>query len=65
MASRINANDLTPAQRRQLGVRKPREQKFTMEHVRRHAIEVLSAISNLKQGERKRVLKHALKVNEL
>mgnify|MGYP001604618818 CR=1 FL=1 len=65
MSARINLNDLEPAQRKALGVRKPRETDFTADDVRGHAIRCLAAIAGLTQQERDRVLRHAVKMNRL
>lgn len=46
-------------------VRKPRETKFTKEQVRSNALRVLNVVAGLKQGERARVLAHAIKLNEV
>lgn len=39
--------------------------RFTKEDVRRFALKALATLSQLDQGERTRVLKHCLKVNEI
>lgn len=65
MATKIKFEDLDPAQRKAMGVRKPRETEFSAEDVRAHAIRCLAAIAGLTQAERDRVLKHALKMNKL
>jgi hypothetical protein len=65
MAATINADELSPEQRRSLGIRKPREQKFSQEGVRRHAIRVLAAVASLTREQRDRVLRHALKLNKV
>ncbi len=65
MAASININDLTPDQRRELGLKKPKETTFKKEDVRKHAILVLSQIAHLSQTERKRVLQHAISCNEV
>ena len=48
-----------------LGIRKRREQKFSQEGVRRHAIRVLAAVAALTREQRERVLRHALKLNKV
>lgn len=61
----ININDLTPEQRRELGLRLPRQQKFSKEDVRRWALKTLALLATLSQDERARVLDHARKVNSI
>jgi hypothetical protein len=65
MPAKLNANDLTPAQLKSLGLRKPRETKFTAEHVRAWTLRVLAQMSTLTQDQRRRVLDHAQRVNKL
>lgn len=47
------------------GIKKQRQSQFTKETVRREAITVLNTIKHLTVDQRKRVLLHALKVNEV
>jgi hypothetical protein len=61
----LHIDDLTADQRRELGLAKPRESKFSAESMRSRALRVLAAIADLSRGERDRVLKHALKVNRV
>lgn len=61
----ISIDDLTPAQRRELGLRKPRQIKFSADQVRTHALKVLAEIAHLTQDQRRRVLDHCLKVNRV
>jgi hypothetical protein len=63
MAASIHVDDLSPDQRKQLGVRIPRETDFSKDEVRSWALKVLAGMANLSRQERDRVLKHALKVN--
>jgi hypothetical protein len=63
MSASIHVDDLTPEQRKQLGVRMPRQTDFTKEEMRSWALKVLASMSGLSRVERDRVLKHALKVN--
>jgi len=46
-------------------VAKPREYKFTKDHVRTNAHNVMAVVSKLSQSERRRVLEHCLKLNEV
>jgi hypothetical protein len=65
MAATLNFDDLTPEQRSKLGVRKPRQSKFTQEDVRSYALRALAALTALTRDERDRVLKHAQKINRV
>lgn len=64
MAARLKIEDLTPEARKKYGVKRPRRTTFDKEAVRRYAIRCLAEIGELTQGERRRVLEHALKVNK-
>ena len=61
----INYDDLTPEQQKKLGLRKPRQAKFTQESLRSWALRTLTAMAALSKDERERVLKHALKINRV
>lgn len=65
MTNKLKLDDLPADARRKLGLRKPRETKFSKEAVRTHALRVLAEIANLSQDERRRVLEHAAKVNAI
>lgn len=66
MAATIDIKDLTPAQRAQLKIRAPRRARsMTMDEVRSAAIRVLGVVADLTLTERRRVLKHAAKLNEV
>jgi hypothetical protein len=65
MAATINLGDIDPEQRKQLGIRKPRETTFGKDELRGWALKVLALMANLSRAERERVLKHALKVNKV
>lgn len=65
MAATIHLDDLDPEQRKQLGVRKPRETAFSKDELRGWALKCLALMANLTRAERERVLKHALKVNRV
>ncbi len=64
-ASTISIDDLTPEQRRELGVRLPRQTVFSKDDVRTWALKCLAPLAVLSRIERKRVLQHALKVNAI
>ena len=63
MAASIPLEDLTPEQRKQLGVRIPRQGDFSKEECRAWALKILAAMASLSRAERARVLAHAQKVN--
>jgi hypothetical protein len=65
MAATINADDMTPDQRKQLGIRLPRQSDFSKEELRSWALKTLASMASLTRQERDRVLKHALKVNSI
>jgi ribosomal 50S subunit-associated protein YjgA (DUF615 family) len=46
-------------------VTKPREYKFTKDQVRSNAHNVMAVVSKLSQNERRRVLEHCIKLNEV
>lgn len=60
----LSIDDLDPETLKKLGLSKPRRFTFLAEHERQFAIKVLNVISGLKQSERDRVLRRALKMNE-
>ncbi len=65
----MNIKDLNPETLAKLGLDKelvkPREYKFTKDHVRTNAHNVMAVVSKLSQNERRRVLEHCLKINEV
>jgi hypothetical protein len=61
----LNLADLDPETVKKLGLSKPKQYTFLVEHERQYAIKVLNVISNLKQNERDRVLRRAMKMNEV
>jgi hypothetical protein len=63
MPASIHLDDLDAEQRKQLGIRKPRETAFSKDDLRGWALKTLALMANLSRAERDRVLKHALKVN--
>ena len=65
MPATINLDDIDPAQRKQLGIRKQRESTFSKDQLRGWSLKVLALMANLSRTERERVLRHALKVNKV
>ena len=65
MSASVHIDDLTPKQRKQLGVRPPRQSDFTKEEMRSWALKILASMAGLSRSERDRVLKHAQKVNRV
>jgi hypothetical protein len=65
MPATINIDDIDPEQRKQLGIRKPRETAFSKDELRGWALKILALMANLTRAERDRVLRHALKVNKV
>ena len=61
----IHLDDLTPEQRKQLGIPTPRQKTFTAEAVRSWALKTLAPLASLSRQERDRVLKHAMKINRV
>lgn len=60
----ISIDDLNPETLKQLGLKKQRQVKFTVEQERQNAIACLNQIRSLSQAERGRVLRRAIKMNE-
>jgi hypothetical protein len=65
MPASINAADLSPDQKKELGIRAERQTRFTQDEVRGYALKVLALMANLTRAERARVLRHAQKVNKV
>lgn len=61
----VHVDQLPPETRRKLGLKKTRGQTFTREEIRREALGVLAQVRHLTMDQRRRVLEHALKVNEV
>ena len=65
----LQLSDLDPEMITKLGLgkeaAKPREYKFTKDQVRTNALNVMSVVSKLSQSERRRVLEHCLKLNDV
>lgn len=66
MASpKLTLDDLPKEARQKFGLKKPRQQQFSKDQVRTHALRVLAQIANLTQDQRQRVLAHCLKLNQV
>jgi hypothetical protein len=61
----VHVDELPAAARKRLGLRRSRQQTFKREELRREAIGVLDQIRHLTADQRRRVLEHAIKVNEV
>jgi len=61
----LTLDDLPPAARQKLGIKRPRKTDFAKEAVRTHALRILAEIASLTQDQRRRVLEHAVKVNAI
>jgi len=61
----LNIEDLDPETVKKLGLSKPKKFTFLAEQERQYAIKVLNVVSGLKQTERDRVLRRAMKMNEV
>jgi hypothetical protein len=65
MRATINLDELDAEQRKQLGIRKPRETQFSKEELRGWSLKILAVMANLSRAERDRVLRHAQRVNKI
>ena len=63
----LNINDLNPETLDRLGFtqKEKRNYTFTAEDVKRHAFRVMSVLDKLEKCERKRVLAHCVKLNDI
>jgi hypothetical protein len=61
----ISINDIDAETLKRIGLRKPKSRSFTAEQERQYAIKVLNVIHDIKQGERARVLKRAISMNNV
>jgi hypothetical protein len=65
MAATINLGDIPPEQRKEMGLKKPRETTFGKEEVRSWGLTILALMASLTSAQRQRVLKHAERVNKV
>jgi hypothetical protein len=61
----VHVDELPAEARKRLGLRKSRQQSFKREELRRESLGVLAGIRHLTADQRRRVLEHALKVNDV
>ncbi len=61
----VHVDELPAAARKRLGLRRSRQQTFKREQLRSEALAVLAALKHLTADQRRRVLEHAIKVNEV
>jgi len=63
----LNVNDLNPETLEKLGLvqKEKRNYTFTAEDVKRYAFRVMAVLDKLDKSERKRVLAHGVKLNEV
>ena len=63
----LNINDLNPETLEKLGLvpKEKRNYTFKAEDVKRHAFRVMSVLDTLCVSERKRVLTHCIKLNDI
>jgi hypothetical protein len=59
MPATINLDDIDPEQRKQLGIRKPRESAFSKDELRGWSLKILALMASLSRTERDHVLRHA------
>jgi hypothetical protein len=62
---KANWEDFDKETLKRMGIKKPRVKTFTAEKERQYAIKVLNVIHDIKQGERARVLKRAISMNNV
>jgi hypothetical protein len=65
MPASIHLEDIPPEQRKDMGIRKPRETQFSKDELRGWALKILAAVASLTRAERDRVLRHAQRVNKV
>jgi hypothetical protein len=63
----LNVNDLNPETLEKLGLvqKEKRNYTFTAEDVKRYAFRVMAVLDKLDKSERKRVLAHCAKLNDV
>lgn len=65
MSAEINLRDVPAAVRKQLGLKRRPQRSMTMHEVRSYSLRVMAVMADLTQRERARVLRQALKVNDV
>lgn len=61
----MNIDELDAETLKRIGIKKPRQQKFSAEQERQYAIKCLATLSQINQDQRRRVLTRALKMNSV
>jgi len=61
----VNFDDLSPEVRRRLKLRKQRQSQFSKDKVHSMPIRCLGPLADLTRDQRRRVLQHAMKLNQI
>ena len=61
----LNIEELDAETIKKMGLAKPKSHTFLAEDERQHAIKALGALAGLKQNERRRALKRAIRMNDV
>ena len=61
----VNSDELPADIRKQLGITKTRKQTFSKDRVRSWSLKCLALMAELTQDQRRRVLEHAMKINDV
>jgi len=65
MSRAIDLKDLKPETRKRLGLTRAGKDRFRKDDVRSHALLTLEPIAYLTRDQRRRVLEHAMKINDV
>jgi hypothetical protein len=61
----VDLRDIPADVRKSLGLKRQARRSMTMHEVRSYSIRVLAVMADLQQSQRTRILRHALKVNDV